>query len=196
MMEYEHTHDRMSTGPLADWRIYKGYGRLARGLAFPLIFLLLITSNFWTGSSGFDPLDIVFLLLFGYMFADKFLTFAWSHNRRYIHVHQARIEDVAKAIERALDSKFITYRKKGVFPPTSVRGNRFVSRYVLDRYDVTVVLTEGQRGPCVCIGPENDRTEEQMMQLVIAISNNLSRLGPSEPGVHVPPSPLSGLEGL
>ncbi len=196
MMEYEHTQDRMSTGPLADWRIYSGYGMLARGLAFPLVFLLLISSNFWRGSSTFDPLDIVFLLIFGYAFADRFLTFAWSHNRRYIHVPRARVEDVAKAVERALDDKFITYRKKGVFPPTSVRGNRLVQRYVLERYDVTVVLAEGQRGPCVCIGPENDKTEEQMIQLVIAVSNNLSRLAPSEPGGSVPQSPLAGLEDL
>ena len=195
-MEYEHTQDRMSTGPLADWRIYSGYGMLARGLAFPLVFLLLISSNFWRGSSTFDPLDIVFLLIFGYAFTDRFLTFAWSHNRRYIHVPRARIEDVAKAVERALDDKFITYRKKGIFPPTSVRGNRLVQRYVLERYDVTVVLAEGQRGPCVCIGPENDKTEEQMIQLVIAVSNNLSRLAPSEPGGSVPQSPLAGLEDL
>ena len=195
-MEYEHTHDRLSTGPLADWRIYSGYSMLARGLAFPLIFFLLLTSNFWMGRSEFDILDILFFSLFGYVFVDRFLTFAWSHNRRYTHVPQARIEDVAKAVERALDGKFITYRKKGVFPPTSVRGNRLVQRYALERYDVTVVLAEGHRGPCVCIGPENDRTEEQMIQLVIAISNNLSRRAPSEPGGPVPPSPLSGLEGL
>ena len=196
MMEYEHTHDRLSTGPLADWRIYSGYGMLARGLAFPLVFLLLLTSNFWMGSFEYDIVDIFFFLLFGYVFADRFLTFAWSNNRRYIHVPQASFEDVAKAVERAMDGKFITYRKKGVFPPTRVRGNRFEHRYVLERYDVTVVLAQGQRGPCVCIGPENDRTEEKMIQLVIAISNNLSRLGPSEPGGPVPLSPLSGLEGL
>lgn len=195
-MEYEHTHDRLSTGPMADWQIYSGYGVLARGLAFPLVFLLLLTSNLWMGRSAFDPLDIVFLLIFGYVFADRFLSFARSHKRKYTHLPQASIDNVAKAVERALDDKFITYKKKGVFPPTSVRGNRFVQRYVLESYDVTVVLTEGQRGPGVWVGPETDRTEEQMIQLVISISNNLSKLRPSEPGEHVPMSPLSGLEGL
>jgi len=195
-MEYEHTQDPLSTGPMADWRIYSGYGQLARGLAFPLVFLLLVTSNFWMGSFEYDIVDIIFFLFFGYVIGDRFLTFAWSHNRRYIRVPQASIVDVAKAVEKALDGKFITYRKKGVFPPTRVRGNRYQARYVLATYDVTVVLTEGHRGSCVCIGPENARTEEQMIQLVIAISNNLSRLAPSEPGGPGPRSPFSEMEGL
>ena len=195
-MEYEHTHDRLSTGPLADWRIYSGYGMLARGLAFPLIFFLLLTSNFWMGTSAFDVLDILFFGIFGYVFADRFLTFARSHNRRYSYVPQASFENVAKAVERALDDKFITYRKKGIFPPTNVRGNRLEHRYVLERYDVTVVLCQSHKGPCVCIGPENEKTEEQMIQLVIAISNNLSKLSPSGPAGQGPVSPLSGLEGL
>ncbi len=195
-MEYEHSHDRLSTGPLADWRIYSGYGQLARGLAFPLVFMLLITSNFWMGSFEYDLVDIIFFIFFGYVFADRFLTFAWSHNRRYIRVPQASIEDVAKAVERALDGKFITYRKKGVFPPTRVRGNRYEHRYKLESYDVNIVLTQGYKGPCVCIGPETGRTEEQMVQLVIAISNNLSKLAPSEPGGPDPGSPFSEMDGL
>jgi len=181
---------------MADWRIYRGYGMLARGLAFPLVFFLLLTANFWSGRAEFDTLDILFLLLFGYVFADRFITFASSHNRRYTHVAHASIEDVAKAVERALDDKFITYRKKGVFPPTNVRGNRLEHRYKLESYDVTVVLTNSLKGPGVCIGPEKDKTEEQMIQLVIAISNALSRLRSSEPDGPAPLSPLSGLEGL
>ena len=148
------------------------------------------------GRSSFNVLDILFFSIFGYVFADRFLTFARSHNRRFTYVPQASFENVAKAVERALDDKFITYRKKGIFPPTNVRGNRLEHRYVLEKYDVNVVLCQSHKGPCVCVGPENDRTEEQMIQLVISISNNLSKISPSGPAGQGPVAQFSELEGL
>ncbi len=173
-MELDGTGDILSAGPMSDWRIHMAHKSLLRGMAFPLFYFLLVGMNWTTGVSSVDWWDIFFILLFGGMASFNFLTFARTHKRRYARFPLSE-EDAARAIERALNGKFLTYKKKNVFPPTTVKGVKLSARYIIDMSPVSVVIAYSQKGTVVCIGPENKRTEERMMMLTIAISNELAK---------------------
>ena len=166
-----------SIGSMSNWRLHKAHRSLFRGLAFPLFYFVLVAMSYGRGVGGIDMVDVFFLLLFGGLTSMNLLTFSRTHNRRYAQF-PLREEDAARAIEKALDSKFLTYRKKSIFPPTREKRAQLTARYVIDMYPVSVVIAAAQQGTIVCIGPETPKTEEQMMMLTIAISNELAK-GPS-----------------
>lgn len=173
-MELDGTGGDLTSGQLPDWRVHMAHKSLFRGLVFPLFYFMLVGMNWTTGVTSVDWWDIFFLLLFGGLASFNFLTFARTHKRRYARFPLSE-EDAARAIERALNGKFLTYKKKNFFPPTTVKGVKLSARYIIDMSPVSVVIAYSQKGTVVCIGPEKARTEEQMMMLTIAISNELAK---------------------
>ena len=103
-----------TSGQVPDWRIHKAHKALFRGMAFPLFYFMLVALNYSLASSTFDWLDAFFILLFFGLGSVNLLTFVRTHNRRYSRF-PLRVEDAAKAVEKALDSKFLTYQRKMFF---------------------------------------------------------------------------------